>query len=225
MSNSSNTCPLWMAEKAAQRIAEQLGPSCERIMIAGSIRRQQPLVNDIELVAIPKFVIPAKPAPGQLFVPKPRNLLEDACDDITNGKLEGIRRPLKVEGTRLPAWGARYKALVAEFSPGRWISLDLFIVARGSWGPQLALRTGPAEFSKLLFTRADQGGAMPLGMKSEKGVLMHRTDRRKPEDDPDGWEKLFVPEEPEFFDAIKVPFIEPPQRSVHRLLTEIGGIA
>lgn len=221
----SNTCPLHMAEAAAKRILEQLGPSCERITIAGSIRRQQPLVNDIELVAIAKLEAPATPAPGQLFAKKPVNMLAQACEAISRGELPGIGRPRKVEGTRLPAWGDRYKALVAEYDPGRWISLDLFIVSRGSWGPQLALRTGPAEFSRLLVTSADFQGAMPRGMKMEDGTLKHRVDRRKPEDDEDAWETLYVPEEPEFFEAIKVPFIEPPKRTVRQLRLALGGLA
>lgn len=44
--------------KAARAIAEgvvrQLGPYCWKVVVAGSIRRQKPQVNDIDLVVIPR---------------------------------------------------------------------------------------------------------------------------------------------------------------------------
>ncbi len=41
------------ADKLAAKIRFELMPFCERIEIAGSIRRRRPLVNDIDLVAMP----------------------------------------------------------------------------------------------------------------------------------------------------------------------------
>jgi len=41
------------AEKLAAKILSELAPFCERIEIAGSIRRRRPFVNDIDLVALP----------------------------------------------------------------------------------------------------------------------------------------------------------------------------
>ena len=42
------------ALKLAEKIAAELLPFCDRLEIAGSIRRQRPNVNDIDLVCIPK---------------------------------------------------------------------------------------------------------------------------------------------------------------------------
>lgn len=42
------------AYQIATRIKAELQPHCERIEIAGSIRRNKPEVKDIEIVAIPK---------------------------------------------------------------------------------------------------------------------------------------------------------------------------
>ena len=44
------------AKAIAQELKRLLDPTCERIQIAGSIRRQKPVVNDIELLAIPKMI-------------------------------------------------------------------------------------------------------------------------------------------------------------------------
>jgi DNA polymerase (family 10) len=42
------------AKQIAKRVKETLAPYCERIEIAGSIRRRKPIVNDIDLVIIEK---------------------------------------------------------------------------------------------------------------------------------------------------------------------------
>ena len=45
--------PLSQAEKLAAKIVAELKPFCERIEIAGSIRRRRPAVNDIDIVVLP----------------------------------------------------------------------------------------------------------------------------------------------------------------------------
>ena len=44
---------LTQADKLAAQILAELKPFCERIEIAGSIRRRRPLVNDIDIVVLP----------------------------------------------------------------------------------------------------------------------------------------------------------------------------
>jgi len=46
--------PFVEALAAACAIKEMLAPYCERIEIAGSVRRKKPYCKDIEIVAIPK---------------------------------------------------------------------------------------------------------------------------------------------------------------------------
>lgn len=46
------------AEEVAAELVELLRPHFERIMVAGSIRRRKPYVNDIDLVAIPGIMHP-----------------------------------------------------------------------------------------------------------------------------------------------------------------------
>ncbi len=45
---------LYKTLQIAEKVKAQLAPHCERIEIAGSIRRKKPDVGDIEIVAIPK---------------------------------------------------------------------------------------------------------------------------------------------------------------------------
>jgi DNA polymerase (family 10) len=42
------------ARRHAEHIFSELSPMCARIEIAGSIRRQRPMVNDIDIVLMPK---------------------------------------------------------------------------------------------------------------------------------------------------------------------------
>ena len=42
------------ARDIAKRVKEKLMPHCERIEIVGSIRREKPIVHDIDMVLIPK---------------------------------------------------------------------------------------------------------------------------------------------------------------------------
>ena len=42
------------AQPIAKRVKEELTPHCERIEIAGSIRRGKPIVHDIDIVLIEK---------------------------------------------------------------------------------------------------------------------------------------------------------------------------
>lgn len=42
------------AQKIANEVVKRLSPYCQRIEIAGSVRRQKPWVNDVDLVLIPK---------------------------------------------------------------------------------------------------------------------------------------------------------------------------
>jgi len=43
-----------VARTVAQKIVEELRPACDRIEIAGSLRRGNPAVHDIDLVLLPK---------------------------------------------------------------------------------------------------------------------------------------------------------------------------
>lgn len=112
------------ALKIALNVVELLKPHCERIEIAGSIRRQKPEVKDIEIVAIPK--------------PYETGLFE-------SGIAMYINRWEKVKG-ELPC---KYTQRILP----EGIKLDLFFAERGNWGLIYAIRTGSADYShKVLAT-------------------------------------------------------------------------
>ncbi len=106
------------AKKIADSVVQQLQEHCERIEIAGSIRREKPEVKDIEVVAI------AKPYEVGLFA---------------SGIATVVNQWEKVKG-ELPA---KYTQRILP----EGIKLDLFFAEPGNWGFIFAIRTGSADFS------------------------------------------------------------------------------
>jgi DNA polymerase/3'-5' exonuclease PolX len=109
---------LHQAKQIAERIKSELSPHCERIEIAGSIRRQKPEVKDIEIVCIPK--------------PYDTGLFESGIATVINQwqKVKG-ELPCKYTQRILPDG----------------IKVDIFFAEPGNWGLIYAIRTGSAEYS------------------------------------------------------------------------------
>lgn len=129
------------AKKIADDIVLQLEPHCDRIMIAGSIRREKPEVKDIEIVAIPK--------------PYQNGLFEDGLASIVN-------QWQKVKG-ELNYGQCKYTQRILPSG----IKLDLFFATPKNWGLIVAIRTGSADYShKVLAT-----GWTRMGYKSIEGEL------------------------------------------------------
>lgn len=185
--------PLVRAELLAERIRDVLTPACERIVIAGSIRRREPTVKDVELVAIPRLR-------AGLFGPEPTAPTElDVLVDelIAAGRLEP--RPTKAGVTRR---GRRYQALRATATG---IGVDLFIVRPpASWGATLAIRTGPAEYSRRLVSECREHGLVCDGARLRR-VVRDGVVLAVPED-------VETPEERDFIEACGLPWSEPEDR-------------
>lgn len=182
-----------IAKHIADELVAGLAPACQRIEVAGSVRRAKPEVKDIELVCIPK---PGAPRPE--FGQKPiASWLEHGLLELEQGNYLGSR--LKD--------GDKYKQIVINtkglgFITPEMFKLDLFIVRPETWGVQFAIRTGPAEFSHKLVTKQEWGGWLPDQMKVEDGLLWDTKNRQ-----------VFpTPEEQDFFAAIGVEWLEPKAR-------------
>lgn len=132
------------ARVVAEAIVGMLGPACERIAIAGSIRRGAPEVKDIEIVAVPKLSVDLL---GETQVD------DDTALDVILYELESAGR---LERRDPPRWGRRFKAARAVKSG---IPVDLFLVLPpAQWGAIMAIRTGPALYSAKLVTACQYRG-------------------------------------------------------------------
>jgi len=140
------------AEAIANKLIAILAPYCERIEIAGSIRRKKPEVGDIEIVTIPKMF-----SENDLFGALMGR--HSALDDFDYSQIGTL-----VKG------GSRYKQI--ELTGG--ISLDLFIVLPpAQWGVIFMIRTGPDTFSKRMVKQINIGGYLPSIYSVKDGVVVH----------------------------------------------------
>lgn len=134
--------PLIEGLTIARRLRALLAPACERVEIAGSLRRCKSEVGDIELVCIPR---------------RAPNLLGEPGESI----LSGLLLALLQDGLLLPAGknGPKYKQFYWGELPA--LQVDLFITTPEEWGVRFALSTGSAEFNRRLVTTRQQGGLLP----------------------------------------------------------------
>jgi len=141
------------AGKMAAQLIRLLEPCCEKIEIAGSIRRQKKEVKDIEIVVLPKDKIGGYAGrEGERMLSKKLAFLED------KSRIRMIKN------------GEKYKQFMLTKRDGKeLISVDLFIVTPpAQWGVIYAIRTGPASFSKWLVSYRK-----PQGYKFKDGVLIN----------------------------------------------------
>jgi DNA polymerase/3'-5' exonuclease PolX len=174
----------------AEAFIHDLGRYCDRIEVAGSLRRKTKDVGDVEIVCVPKSVFPQVPisgigAPqGEMIVP-----LYDAI-----GRVEWLE-PREIDGGF--RMGPRYRALVDKYTG---VPIDLFcVLPPAQWGVIMTIRTGPAEFSQQLMMIAKR-----RGYRCEDGAL--RDVRRG------NGAMVDTPEERDFFKTIGVAWKEPEDR-------------
>ncbi len=194
------------ALQIARSFIGQIEDTCERIEIAGSVRRIKAEVKDIEIVAIPKLIY-GYPATldGSSLVDPDTNTLHEKLKDMRDKYLIFSDRFSKDH--RKPPFGLRYYRISWAVEK---IPLDLFVVLPpADWGVIFAIRTGPSDLSFKLVT-----SALKQGLKVQDGQLFKLKNMNP--DHNNKWvlgEKIPCPEETDFFKALgyrKVP--EPQER-------------
>ena len=191
---------LAQADRIADEVMEALGGFCERIAVAGSIRRRKPIVKDVEIVYIPRLI----DRQVDLFTWASVPMTDEVIADLVHQKILTWDAEVKRRGPK-------YKRLV-HVQTG--VVVELFTAQPDNWGLILALRTGPADFNVLLVSKPWHGGAMPLDM-GMKGGYLWREGRR-----------LETPDEATFFDELGIPLWPPHERTAGRLrawLYEVEG--
>jgi len=128
---------LQKARAIAEELKKLLEPACERIEVAGSIRRQKPFVRDVELLCIPKYVVGVDQLDreiGALFV---------------KGVLDYRRNK---RGSTV--YGGKNKLLLHKPSG---IGVDVFSTTEECWPVALVVRTGGERTNKEIATQARAG--------------------------------------------------------------------
>ena len=127
------------ASTIARTVYEALKPFTTAFTFAGSLRRKQPFVGDIEAVVLPTLdTVPdgffgTKEIRSRDFVLTVHSLGHIQSGDTVAGRYCKI------------IVGGKLNAVTQELSGG--VQLDLFIPQPHDYGRQLAIRTGPANYS------------------------------------------------------------------------------
>lgn len=181
-----------LAEEAAQIILDKIGPYCERVEVAGSIRRKMNTVKDIEIVAIPRTETPQVGLFGEPG--EPISLLKERLDGlVADGFIEK-----RTDDDGKQRWGDKHQRALFKWSGGE-IGIDFFaVMPPAQWGVIFAIRTGNYEFSRNLVTMIESGGKMPADLRVADGALW----RVNPENRDEKLGVVHTPEEADFFKAL-----------------------
>lgn len=159
--------PLDLAAQAASEVVSLLIPYAERIIVAGSIRRQKPVVGDIEIVYIPKkgdFHLP-----GEFFPTLQADLVEARVLELISLGVLAYR--IKSDGSHM--FGSRVKLLMFVKSN---IPLDLFSANTDTWATTLMSRTGGKHNNIMIASKALSMGMEWLpsgtGFRKRDGTLL-----------------------------------------------------
>lgn len=195
------------AHKAADYILQLLKPHCERIHLAGSIRRIRPLVKDIEIVCLPKKELKQSDLFGDAETITDRNFTEALAtitDIVIVGNVEG--RYMKIRTT-------------SKNCPG--ICLDLFMPQPHDYYRIYAIRTGSAEYAQAYIAAAWKKKGWvgtPDGLRKreeciEKSSTWHCVATNPTL--PPVWDS-----EAAFFKWLGVEYADPEYRQLHKPINE-----
>jgi DNA polymerase/3'-5' exonuclease PolX len=138
------------AKAIADEWVWRLAPYCERVEIAGSIRRGKPEVGDIEIICKP--------------------LMAEEVDmfGAVTGYTSMVDAFFGENDYKMVKSGTRYKQVALP----EGINLDLFcVIAPAQWGVLFLIRTGPADYSHRFAMKKQQGGLLPSNMQVKDGAI------------------------------------------------------
>lgn len=213
--SGAKTFPVRLGIMASERLRRELEPFCERIQVAGSIRRGKALVGDIELVAIPRVDRDEqRDLFGAMVTVREFNHLDAHLNEMLSAPMSLIykSRAELYRDLRLPPdgapdvqrWGDRYKRFYFFWGAvGGIIPVDLFLATPDNWGAIMTIRSGPGDFSEALVAHIKHHTPY---RQMDGQLVIEATGQVVP-----------VPEEADYFARAGVPWIEPWHRNVHAL--------
>ncbi len=175
---------LHVAQHVAGKYIDLLKPFCDKIKVAGSIRRKRPRVGDIEIVCIPK----TEGIPDGMFNEQTvralgfAKVLSDAKVDLLKGN---------------PKEGKYVQMMTTEN-----IQIDLFMLNKINFGRLYMVRTGSADFSTWMAERW-----VKWGYKGIEGQLWLVDEFKNP------LKRISTPTEKSIFDLLGLKVIPPHKRN------------
>jgi len=172
------------AQQISKKVLDHISPALIRGEVAGSIRRQKPIVGDIEIVAISED----------------RQRLVELLTDVGQLIKPGVPGAIP--------WSPRLEAKYFRLRLPEGMNLDLFMASPQNWGGLFMMRTGSGVgpdgntfngFTPGIFGRwkkVSDGGRMTECMPTMTTG-----------------EQLWIPEEQDFFDLLEMDFVPPVERT------------
>jgi len=175
---------LHVAQHVAGKYIDLLKPFCDRIQVAGSVRRKRPRVGDIEIVCIPKTVVTKDGMFHEQTVRAPgfAKALSDANVNLLKGD---------------PRTGKYTQMMTTE-----GIQIDLFMPNKDNWGRIYMIRTGSSEFSQFM-----AGRWVKWGYKAIDGVLWEVDEFKNP------LRIVTTPTEKSIFELLSLKVVPPHKRN------------
>lgn len=172
--------PWQQMRSVASGVIRRLEPACHRIEVAGSLRRMCDEVGDVEIIAIPRMDI-------DLF-----------GNELDTSEVDHL---LATWPVTMHKNGGKYKQFSFVGSTGYTYKIDLFLQPDpATWGVNMLLRTGSAQFSHKMVSPKWQGGYKPDGLEVKDARVWR-----------DGV-TLATPEEWNVFELWGMKYIEPRDR-------------
>ena len=190
MSDTAQRITWECGKVAAERIVHALHRGCERIEIAGSLRRLKSDIGDIEIVAIPKRV----------------GLMEDSALDPILQEMVASATLHRIKN------GEKYKQFIIMEGVAAGCKLDLFLAEPSTWGVIFTIRTGPAEFSHRMVTQRWKGGTLPDELAFKDGRIWQGVQWNGATAIFTEAEMLDTPTEAEVFRVCEMKWVEPKDR-------------
>jgi DNA polymerase/3'-5' exonuclease PolX len=197
--------PYEAARLIAVTLCYKLQPYCERINIAGSIRRKRALVKDVEVVCSPKLI---QVGQGGLF-----GETGSVVEQVSPQFCEAVRSLGEI-------LKGRPEGRYVQIKLPEGVVLDLFIPEAADFFRQYAIRTGSADYA----ARKIAGGWRKKGWCGSDAGLRKASDclETKTTDGKSKWKCLkkdaerppVWQSEEEFFEWIGVPWIMPSLREI-----------
>lgn len=155
--------------------------------IAGSVRRGEKFVGDVEHVVVPTITTSAGLFPGAAV--EQVNELWAALDNMVQ---MGTVRKAQYGQTLSTRWGEKYRGVVF-----RGIKHEIFTADNDNFGAILAIRTGPAPFSTRLVSEL-----RTRGLRQQDGYVTDAAGQR-----------ISAPDEMRYFWLCGVNYLPPEKRS------------
>lgn len=185
--------PLNVAEDVAKEFIKKIADVCDRVEIAGSVRRRKETVGDVEICCVPKM---GKARGAGLFADTELvtvNLLDERMQKLLSLS-QAISPGDKAKNGRKAPFSERYYKFRYAGYP-----FDLFcVIAPRQWGIIYCIRTGPKEYSHWIVTHA-----WTKNKRCVEGELL---------DLKNDMARIPCPEEIDFYRALELEYVEPEKR-------------